>query len=204
MKIESLNPEQSDTLQEIVNIAMGQAGDSLARVLDNFVQLSVPRIQLIEVSNISSAATSLLKNDMPMIAVRQAFYKDLRGEAVTIFSAEGCRELSELMGYHTELDPRTEKEVLFDVSNILVGACLNGIAEQLNVNISFSAPSLIAENATTGTLLTPEILPWEHALQLDVNFRLENRIFMSHLVIMMAEDAIETLRQSLDDFLEAV
>jgi hypothetical protein len=33
MKTQSLSTDQSDTLQEIVNIAMGQAGDSLARVL---------------------------------------------------------------------------------------------------------------------------------------------------------------------------
>ena len=106
------------------------------------------------------------------------------------------------MGYQADLDPLTEKEILFDVSNILVGACLNGIAEQLNANLSFSAPSLIAENTPARTLLSPDNLPWDYALQVEVNFSLEERNFMSHLIIMMAEDAIGSLQRSLDVFLE--
>jgi len=202
MNVQSLTPDQTDTLQEIVNIAMGQAGDSLARVLDSFVQLSVPRIKLIEAANIGPWIANLVKSDMLITAVRQSFHDDLSGEAITIFSAEGCRDLSDLMGYQTDLDPLTEKEVLFDVSNILVGACLNGIAEQLNANLSFSAPSLIAENTPASTLLASDELPWDYALQVEVNFSLEQRNFMSHLIIMMAEDAIGSLQRSLDVFLE--
>jgi hypothetical protein len=41
-------------------------------------------------------------------------------------------------------------------------------------------------------------------LQVEVNFSLEKRNFMSHLIIMMAEDALESLERSLDAFLEAV
>ena len=167
-------------------------------------QLWVPRIKLIEVAHIGQGLTTLVRGDMPITAVRQSFYDDLSGEAITIFSANGYRDLSDLMGYQTDLDPHTEKEVLFDVSNILVGACLNGIAEQLNANLSFSAPSLIAENTTANALLTPESLPWDYALQVEVNFSLEKRNFMSHLIIMMAEDALESLKRSLDAFLEAV
>lgn len=202
MTTQSLTPDQADTLQEIVNIAMGQAGDSLARVLDSYVQLSVPRIKLVEVSNNGPGITTLVKGDMLVTAVKQSFYDDLSGEAITIFSAEGCHDISDLMGYQADLDPLTEKEVLFDVSNILVGACLNGIAEQLNANLSFSPPSLIAENTTARALLAPENLPWDYALQVEVNFSLEQSNFMSQLIIMMAEDAIGSLQRSLDTFLE--
>ena len=201
MKAQALTPDQTDALQEIVNIAMGQAGDSLARVLDSFVQLSVPRIKLIEASNISPYIAKLVKDDQLITGVRQSFYDDLSGEAITIFSAEGCRDLADLMGYQTELDPHTEKEVLFDVSNILVGACLNGIAEQLSANLSFSAPSLIAENTSANSLLAPDSLPWDYALQMEVNFSLEQRNFISHLIIMMAEDAIGSLQRSLETFI---
>lgn len=204
MKMQSLTPDQTDTLQEIVNIAMGQAGDSLARVLDCFVNLSVPRIRLIEVAHIGAHMRKLVQSDAPLTAVRQSFYDDLSGEAITLFSSNGYRDLCELMGYQDELDPQAEKEVLFDVSNILVGACLNGIAEQLSANLSFSAPSLIAENTTASALLSPSSLPWDYALQVEVNFSLEKRNFMSHLIIMMAEDAVDSLKQSLDAFLEAV
>lgn len=200
----SLTADQTDALQEIVNIAMGQAGDSLARVLDSFVRLSVPRIRLIEASKISNAIGDLVGNTEIVTAVRQSFYDYLRGEAITLFSAEGCRDLAELMGYDEDLDEQTEKEVLFDISNILVGACLNGIAEQLGADLSFSAPSVMAVHVAPEQLLSANELPWGYALQVEVNFSLEKRKFKSHLVIMMAEDAIAALTHSLDVFIEAV
>ena len=42
-----LSQDQKDALQEIANIGMGQAGASIARVLDEFVQLSIPRILVV-------------------------------------------------------------------------------------------------------------------------------------------------------------
>ena len=43
----ALTEDQRDCLQEGVNVAMGQAGDSLARFLEVFIHLSVPRIRLL-------------------------------------------------------------------------------------------------------------------------------------------------------------
>lgn len=204
MRHGSLTPEQTDALQEIVNVAMGQAGDSLARVLDSFVRLSVPRIRLIEVSKVGSSIADMVGESEIIIAVRQSFYDQLRGEAITLFSAEGCRDLAELMGYYQDLDEQTEKEILFDISNILVGACLNGIADQLNADLSFSAPSMMASHVAPDKLLTGNELPWVAALQVEVNFSLERHKFKSHLIIMMAEDAVAALAESLDAFIEAI
>src|SRR3569832_401393 len=152
MRHASLTPDQTDALQEIVNVAMGQAGDSLARVMDSFVRLSVPRIRLIEVSKAASSIADMVGDSEIVTAVRQSFYDQLRGAAITLFSAEGCRDLAELMGYYQSRDEQTEKEILFDISNILVGACLNGIADQLGSDLSFSSPSMRAARGAPGGL----------------------------------------------------
>lgn len=203
MKIRDLSPNQTDMLQEIVNIAMGQAADSLARVFDCFVRLSVPRIALIEATRIRDSMAALVKDDTLITAVRQSFCDDLSGEAIALFRADSFRGLSALMDF-PDLEPQSEKEQLLDISNILVGACLNGIAEQLSANLSFSPPSLIAQNTTARELLTPSSLPWDYALQVEVNFSLENRDFMSHVIIMMPQDAVGSLQHSLEQFLESV
>ncbi|MEK7322593.1 MAG: chemotaxis protein CheC [Pseudomonadota bacterium] len=199
----NLSIEQIDALQEIVNIAMGQAGDSLARVLNSFVRLSVPRIRLINSAQASQCIAEIVGDTQQITAVRQSFYNKLCGEALTLFSSEGCRDLATLMGHQT-LDTETEKELLFDISNILVGACLNGIAEQLGADLSFSAPSLMASNVVSSQLLSPDTLPWAYALQVEVNFSLEQHKFKSHLIIMLAEDAITALADSLNYFIEAI
>jgi chemotaxis protein CheC len=195
-----------DALQEIVNVAMGRAGASLATILGVFVRLSVPRIQIVEASRAAQAAALLVGADKEITAVRQSFHSDVRGEAIVVYGEDGCGELADLMGYDDCLDPGTEKELLLDVSNLLVGACLCGVLEQLecSANVSFSAPSVIAERATVRSLVKPESLSWAHALVVELNFSLEQRAFTCHLLIMLPEESIDRMRQLLDRALAAL
>lgn len=204
MTIKALTPDQTDALQEVMNIAMGQAGDSLARVLDAFVALSVPRIRLLEVSSLSKTVVEMVGENIEVSAVRQAFYDDLRGEAIVIFGQAGCRDLADLMGYDQTIDSQAEHELLLDVANVLVGAILNGITETLGTQLSFSAPSIMAERRPVDALINPAELPWSHALLLEVNYSLEERAFKSHLLMMLAEDAIEALKAAIDHFMESI
>jgi chemotaxis protein CheC len=50
-----LNEDQRDALQEVANLAMGQAATRLARLLDTFIELSVPRVQVVEISKAAAA-----------------------------------------------------------------------------------------------------------------------------------------------------
>lgn len=202
--IQPYNEDQKDTLKEIVNIAMGQAGDSLARILDVFVTLSIPTIELIEVSNIVPTVTEMINTDKNVSAVRQSFYNQFQGEAIVLFNQAGCNDLAILMGYETDAEDINKQELLLDIANILAGACLNGIGEQLGTELSYSPPTIMAENATLENVLNPDALSWSHALLMEVNFSLENSEFKSHLLILMAEETINSLRITLDKYLEAI
>ena len=92
-------------------------------------------------------------------------------------------------------------EILLDVTNLLVGACLAGIAEQLGAHIGFSAPSLMADRVLTAELLASADLPWNMALLVEVQFSLEKRSFASHLLLLMPEEEIQVMCNALDDFL---
>ena len=198
-----LTQDQTETLQEIVNIGMGQAGASLARILDVFIELSVPRISLVDVADIVTAVCDLLGNCDNVYAIRQAFRNNdnLSGEAIIIFGEAGCNDLAGMMGYDSN-EPVTESELMLDVGNVLTGASLNGIAEQLDTSLSFSAPSIMGEHAPLSAIMDPEMLSWKQALLMEVNFGMENSDFKSHLLILMTEESIDRLGESLDHFLE--
>lgn len=204
MTISPLTADQSDALQEVVNIAMGQAGDRLARTLDVFVELSVPRIRLVHVSEVIHIVQEMISNTSLVSAVRQAFFDELRGEAMVIYDDMGCKDLANLMGYDDELSALEEQELLLDVSNVLVGACVNGIAHQFGADLSFSPPSIMAEKIPLELVLAPEKLSWQYSLLVEVNFSLENSDFKSHLLILMTEEGIDVLRDSLDRLMEAI
>jgi len=196
--------DQRDALQEVVNIAMGQAGASLASIFDVFVKLSVPQIQILEVKDVSQSVSSMVGSGTQITAVRQSFYDSMRGEAIMIYNSAGCKDLADLMGYDTDIDDNIEKELLLDVSNILVGASLCGIAEQLDTELSFTAPSIMGLSTYVETLLEPCGLGFSHALLIEVNFSLEERNFTSHLIILMPEESIELMRTTLDRFMESL
>lgn len=196
--------EQRDALQEVVNIAMGQAGASLASIFDVFVCLSVPQIQILEVEAVAESVGNMLGKNTLITAVRQAFYDSMSGEAIMLFNHSGCKELADLMGYDAKVDDNVEKELLLDVSNILVGASLCGLAEQLDTELSFSAPVIMGTSTHVENILRSEGLNFSHALLIEVNFSLEVRNFVSHLIILMPESSIELMRDTLNRYLESL
>ena len=207
MSIAPFSADQEDALQEVANIAMGQAGSSLATMLDMFVVLSVPRVRMVTVDEVARAVTEMIGDaEAPdeVTAVRQAFFNRLRGEAIVLYGRDGCTDLADLMGHEGEVDEAAEEELLLDVSNALVGAVLNGLAEQLETDFGFSAPQLMALRKPVSDLLDPDLLGWTHALLIEVNFKLEERGFSCHLVMLMPEESIEMMRGVLDQLLEGL
>lgn len=197
-----LSADQRDALQEIANIGMGQAGSSIAKIWGEFVSLSIPRIAHVDRCAIPAMLTSLV-GDGTVNAVRQAFHGQLRGEVVVAFSGGRGDQLAELMGYD-EADSVEEQELLLDVANILVGACLGSVAETLAVDIGFSAPSVMGLDIAPAQLIRCAELMTGRALFLEVRFTLEKKSFASHLIILMSGDEVFVLGNALDKFLASL
>ncbi|WP_291990867.1 chemotaxis protein CheC [Candidatus Accumulibacter sp. ACC007] len=201
MTIEFISEEQREALQEVANIGMGQAGASIAKVLGEFVELSVPQISAVDAAGIPAALVALAGDGIAS-AVRQAFIGELRGEAIVIFAEHSADDLAALLAYGDALDGPASRELLLDISNVLVGACLGGIAELLRTTIGFSAPSLLADQVATSQLLRANEISARCALLVEVRFGIEKRVFRCHLVMLMPDDAVAALRRALDRFVE--
>ena len=95
-QLANLNEEQRDALQELMNVAMGQGADRLARLTETFVTLSVPRIHAVDVTN-TSLLNQLTIASQPAIITRQSFLGRLRGEVMVCFGDNGADQLSDLI-----------------------------------------------------------------------------------------------------------
>ncbi|GAB7125863.1 chemotaxis protein CheC [Silvimonas sp. JCM 19000] len=197
-----LSEDQRDALQEVTNIAMGQAGARLAQILDTFVHLSVPRINITGSAEVTHAIEQMVGSGAAITAIRQSFGGTLHGEAMVVYDEQGCRNLADLMGYEDDMGQAQERELLLDVGNVLVGACLNGVADLLSATLSFSAPTLIAEHAGVDRLINTQQLTWNYALLVEVRFTLEIRDFTCHLLTLMPEESIVQLKTALDTFMD--
>lgn len=198
-----LNLDQQDALREVINIALGRAGDSLARFLDVFVELSTPTLHFGEAGDLAQELASGVAGQQKITAIRQAFAGQLRGEAVVLFSDEGVDNLAHLLGYESSLGQPRRQEVVLDIGTIVVAACVNSIAEQLSHQTLFSAPSILAEHDTLSVFLAGT-RRWKYALVMEVQLALRAQRFACKLLIFTTADSLQPLADGVDRLLGIV
>lgn len=199
----SYNSDQSDALKELLNIAMGQAADSLARALGAYIAINVPSTEIMSAVNLKDTMPLIGAKSKHISAIRQGFFNDLRGEAITIFGAGDSRDIADLMGYD-ELDNLEEQELLLDVANVLFGACMTGFGKQINASIGFSPPQIMIDDSPVEALFDKETPSWNHALVMKLNFSIKEREFSCDMIFLMPDESIEKVRIAVDQFLDSV
>lgn len=92
-------PELRDVYQELANVAMGQGADLLARLLDAFVLLPIPNVNVLEVSELHMALSAAAESDT-LSAVCQGFIgAGIAGEALLLFHDASFQDLARLMNH---------------------------------------------------------------------------------------------------------
>ena len=194
----NLSEDHRDCLQEVTNVAMGQAGDRLARLLDTFVVLSIPHIEIMSPSDIVMALQAI-DTESSVSGVCQGFTGGgIAGEAMLLFNDTSFSELAKLMNYEGELDKRAERELLMDTTNVLFGACLNGISEQIDMSFSFGPPMVLGQHQRISEIFNMENSRWRHALVTEISYSLEGYNVNCDLLIVMTDDSISRLLKKLD------
>lgn len=192
-----LEPDRRDAMAEMVNIGMGQAGASLARLFDAFIQLSVPRVQIVEPRSLTATLVELCGADCAVTVARQAFASRIRGEALVIFTDASVDGLADLVGY----PGASADELLLDITNVLVAACVGGLADQFGFELACSAPSLLGCRGSVNDVLTADEMVWAHALLAEVSFRVEGRPFRCHLLTFWPDASMAMLVEAVDRLL---
>jgi len=185
--------EIRDAIQEISNIAMGRAGDLLARLLDVFVLLPIPNVNTLEASELKMALTSIADNDN-VSAVSQGFISSgISGEALIIFHDASFKDMAKLLKYDEEIDDHIEIEVMNDVSNILIGAFLSGLSDQLDINFSQGQPNVLGQHCHIEQMISDRQAHWQKALTIEVTYGIENYNIKCDLLLLFTADSIDTL-----------
>ena len=184
--------EQRDALQELMNISMGRAANSLARLVGTKVTLSIPKIVAVTPTEVS-----FLLQVEDVWYTRQSFIGQIGGEVLTILSKSGCDSIGGLMGYGTPLEENALSELLLELANILAGACLSGFSEQLGLCAKLNIPTLFFPKSQQGAQMN-----WASTLMMEVEFKVEASQFESKVVICLEHKSVDTLLQALNRLLE--
>jgi len=187
-----------DALQEISNVAMGQAGDLLARLLDVFVELPIPRVNHLEASELRMALTEAGEGDC-WSAICQGFIgSGINGEGLLLFSDSRIDDMAKLLGYVEDEACNRDLEVLVDMTSILTGAFLRGFGEQLDVHFSISHPTVLGTHVAIKDLLEKNSQTWERMLAIELNYNIEHHDIQCDLLLLLTDDSAAALQEKLE------
>jgi chemotaxis protein CheC len=202
------NEEEIDALQELMNIAFGQAAAELAEVIDISVELSFPKLNVVKVSELSDMILKNIGVNSRLNSVEQAYKGDASGLALLIFPFGTEKEFVSLF-YADEEEAETdifadvEREVLAEVGNILIGACVSKIFDLLDTPVTYTPP----HTAIGKELITDHLVGCfskkDYAIMLNTKFSLSEKTIEGCLFLINCNKSIEPLKEALAKLFES-
>ncbi len=186
-----------DALREISNVAMGRAAALLAKVLEVFVELPVPAVNIFEVSELHMTLADAQRGER-FSALCQGFIGDgIAGEALLLFHDSEIADISRLFKWQPKDESETS-EMLLDLASILIGACLSGISEQIDVRFSQGHPQLLGLHGSIDSLIRVNQQRWRKTLAVEISYSLEGHNVHFDLLLLFTEDSIQRLTHKIN------
>lgn len=198
----NLTTVQQDALIELINIGFGRAAAALSKLTGHRVQLEVPQITMCPIEEMTDRLRGLLGNELA--TVHQIFSGSVEGDALLVLDQNSAAILKELLtsepALPLEID-RSAREVVTEIGNILLNACLGTFGNLLKVQVSFSVPHLTLETleSVVGSIAVDR-QGLRYALIVHSSFRLRNSSLTGYLVIVLGVASIERLIRALEQW----
>src|SRR4029453_2593467 len=161
-----LTEEQTDALTELINIAFARTGAALSDLTGHRVLLEPPTVSLHLTSELDNQLARFLPGEIAWI--HQVFDGPVAGDALLLLNYDGAVQLTELLTDETPATSRLDesaREVLTEVGNILLNACLGVFGNILKVHVGFSVPRLRLNNVD-------ELIQWLNEGQEELRYAL--------------------------------
>jgi chemotaxis protein CheC len=193
---------QQDALVELLNIGFGRAAASLSKLTGQRVELEVPQIAICPLEELSERLRPMIQSDIA--SVHQIFSGPVVGDALLVIDQQSAAILKELLtnepAMPLEIDA-SAREVLTEIGNILLNACLGTFGNLLHVQVSFSVPLLTLETLEgVVSSITVHREGLRYALIVHAAFRLKNSSLTGYLIIVLSVASIERLIRAIDEW----
>jgi chemotaxis protein CheC len=192
----SPNTIDTDALTELFNIGLHRAAASLSDLTSQRVIVDLPRLWVCPVAELHGALAKLV--DGELATVHQIFGGVVSGDAVLLLEYERAAELAKVMtdgqvaaGGQLDLSAR---EVLTEVGNIVLGACLSAFGNILKVSVTFAVPRIHIESLD-GLLrsLHVESDEVQYAMVATTRFKLSGTEVGGYLIIVIGLSSLQLI-----------
>jgi chemotaxis protein CheC len=190
-----LSPAQHDALVELLNIGFGRAGASLSSLTGHRVLLEVPHVAIHPVDQLNTTLVEFMSGEVA--SVHQEFRGPVGGDAMLLLDPVAAATLKELLTSEPALPlslDTSAREVLTEVGNILLNACLGTFGNLLRIPVSFSVPDIDVANirAVVDRLIGAGDA-FRYALVVTAGFRLRDAEVTGYVVIVLTVQSLTRL-----------
>lgn len=195
-----MTPDQEDYIAELMNIAMGQAASSMSEMIDEEVQLAVPKISFVPRQYVIDQFFDQVKGDLT--GVSQSIEGGLKGESLLLFPGEKSLSVVEMLMQNTvSVDglAELEQEALCEIGNILLNAVNGSLADNIGETLISSLPKYIYGDSNH--ILPARAAADEAVLLMQVDFSFSRQMVKGYVVILLEVESIDTLLNKVDNCL---
>jgi chemotaxis protein CheC len=191
-----LTERQRDAISELINIAFARTGAALSELTGHRVMLNAPEVSVHPTAELPEALAKFIPGEIT--SIHQVFGGPVAGDALLLLNHDGAVHLTDLLTDgnappSSRLD-ESAREVLTEVGNILLNACLGMFGNLLDVRVSFSVPRLHMEtlDELLGSLISGGNEP-RYALVVYTAFQIRDSSVKGFLVMVLSVASLDRL-----------
>ena len=195
-----LTERQNDALSELINIAFSRTGAALSELTGHRVMLNPPEVSVYPTVELPSALAKFVPGDVA--SIHQVFAGPVAGDALLLLNHDGAVQLTDLLTDEqipSKYLDESAREVLTEVGNILLNACLGMFGNLLHVHVSFSVPRLHLESLDEllESLITNKD-ELHYALVIYTAFHIRDSAVRGFLVMVLSVASLDRLIQEVE------
>jgi chemotaxis protein CheC len=193
---------QKDALTELINIGYGRAAGALSELTGYRITLEVPNVSMHEINELAPILEKVVQGEVA--SVNQMFSGPISGNAMLLLDEQSALVLSRLLTDGTsgrEFDA-SAREIITEVGNILLNACLGVFGNLLHVHVSFAVPRLHVESIQD-VLESVNVESQEklrYGLMIHTKFRLRASNVVGYMIIILGITSLDRMLRELEDW----
>jgi chemotaxis protein CheC len=197
-----LDELEHDALTELVNIGISQAASSLAKMVQEEVLLSVPKVTLMGRED----AIRILgeRESKNLVAVHQIFEGDITGRALLIFpEAKSLELVRAVVGRDLPIEDiiELEHEALAETGNVILNGCLATMANLLERTLKISLPEVLRGESKEFFNLEPPPEAGDTVMFIYINFKVRHRNVDGYIALLMDLPSLAAMKVLLGEFI---
>ena len=190
-----LTDNEKDALTELINIGYARAAGALSQLTGHRIRLETPRIAIHPIQELTGLLSNVVNG--PVASVTQGFSGPVSGNALLLIDDDAALLLTRLLLAQDRgakaLDS-SAREVITEVGNIVLNACLGAFGNLLKVQVTFSVPRLQVESLEQiFHSITVQDRELEHALMVHTRFFVKQGDVTGYLVIVLGVTSLDRL-----------